>query len=330
MELELRHLRTVCRLADTGSVSKAAATLGVSQPSLTAQLRRIENAIGGALFERGTHGVVATALGRHVLTRARAMLADMDELIGSSRRYSSGSGPLRLGSVRTVMFGDWLSRVEEALPAREISTQVDPSCAVLTDLLAADVLDIVLLGRCDEAHAPPCPQGVREQTMVFPEPFAVVLPADHRLAAADEVALADLADDVWISPPAGKEDGDLAYLRDACEQAGFVPDFRYANLDTTEIEQLIGAGRGVSLCAPTVRDLPRTVVKPLTGRPLLWRRALRYRSDTVDQQTVDAVHQAFVTTYRETISTNAAARPWWSTRPESHPAVIDPGLPTSN
>jgi len=324
MELELRHLRVVCRLADTGSVSKAAAALGVSQPSLTGQLHRIEEAIGGPLFERGPNGVAATPLGRHVLSRARAMLADMDELIGSSRRYTTGSGPLRLGSVRTVMFGAWLSRLEEALPDREITTQVDTSCAVLTEMLAADVLDIVMLGRSEDAYAPPCPQGIREQTMVYPEPFALALPAGHRLADEDEVKLSELADDVWISPPAGKEDGDLAYLRAACERAGFTPEFRYSNLDATEIEQLIGAGRGISLCAPTVRDLPRTVIKPLAGQPLLWRRALRWRVDNVAQETVDAIHRAFLEVYRETIGDHAGARSWWHTHPGAHPTIIDP------
>ncbi|MFC9688432.1 LysR family transcriptional regulator [Kribbella sp. NPDC056951] len=324
MELELRHLRVVCRLADTGSVSKAAAALGVSQPSLTAQLHRIEEAVGGSLFERGPNGVVPTPLGRHVLTRSRSMLADMDELIGSSRRHLADSGPLRLGSARTVMFGRWLARLEEALPGREIATQVDSSAAVLTELLAADVLDIAMMGLCEDAYAPPCPPGIREQTMVYPEPFGVALPGSHRLAGADEVKLDELADDVWICPPAGKEDGDLAYLREACEQAGFTPDFRYANLDTTEIEQLIGAGRGICLCAPTVRELPRTVVKPLAGEPLSWRRTLRYRVDNVGQETVDTVHRTFVETYRETIAENSAARPWWSAHSEAHPTVIDP------
>jgi DNA-binding transcriptional LysR family regulator len=324
MELELRHLRVVCRLSDTGSVSKAAAALGVSQPSLTAQLHRIEEAIGGTLFERGPSGVAPTPLGKHVLGRARAMLADMDDLLGSSRRYTAGPGPLRLGSVRTVMFGAWLSRMEELLPGREITTQVDTSCAVLTDLLAADVLDVVMLGRCDDAHAPPCPPGVREQTMVYPEPFAIALPATHRLADAPEVALADLADDVWICPPAGKEDGDLASIRDACEAAGYTPEFRYANLDTVEIEQLIGAGRGIALCAPTIREIPRTVVKPLVGQPIVWRRALRWRPDTTTQADIDLIHRAFTDTYRQTIATNAAPRPWWSTHRAAHPVVHAP------
>lgn len=324
MELELRHLRVVCRLADTGSVSKAAAALGVSQPSLTAQLHRIEDAIGGLLFERGPHGVVATPLGKHVLNRARAMLADMDELVGSSRRYTTSSAVLRLAAVRTVMFGAWLSRLEQLLPGRQLATQVDPSCAVLTDLLAADVVDVLLLGRCDDAHAPPCPPGVREQTMVWPEPFAVALPAGHRLAGKETVALEDLANEIWICPPAGKEDGDLAYLRGVCESVGFTPEFRYANLDSSEIEQLIGAGRGISLCAPTIRDIPHTVVLPITGQPLLWRRALRWRADSTPQEDIDLIHQAFTDVYRQTIATHAAKRSWWATTPGAHPTVLAP------
>lgn len=324
MELELRHLRVVCRLADTGSVSKAAAALGVSQPSLTAQLHRIEDAIGGPLFERGPRGVVATPLGRHVLGRARAMLADLDDLLGSSRRYTTGPGPLRLGSVRTVMFGAWLTRLEELLPDREISTQVDTSCAVLTDLLAADVVDVVMLGRCDDAHAPPCPAGVVEQTMVYPEPFAIALPAKHRLADRTEIKLEELAADTWICPPAGQQDGDLAALRDACEAAGFSPRFRYSNLDSAEIEQLIGEGLGVSLCAPTVRRIPSAVVRPLVGQPVLWRRALRWRPEAITHREVNLIHQAFIDTYRATLTENTTAHPWWQTHPSSHPTIHSP------
>jgi DNA-binding transcriptional LysR family regulator len=166
---------------------------------------------------------------------------------------------------------------------------------------------------------------VREQTMVFPEPFAVVLPDVHRLADADEVKLTDLAQDVWICPPAGKADGDLAYLREVCETVGgFTPDFRYANLDTTEIEQLIAAGRGISLGLPTVRELPQMVVKPLAGQPLVWRRVLRWRVDNVPQEVVDIIHQAFVDAYRQTLVEHVAVRPWWDAYPAAHPTILEP------
>lgn len=324
MELELRHLKVVCRLADTGSISKAAAACGVSQPALTAQLHRIEDAIGGPLFERGPSGVRATPLGRHVLGRARILLADMDELIGGSRRYAAGPRPLRLGSVRMVMFGSWLARLEELLPDREIITQVDASWVALNELLAVEVVDVVMLGRGDTGHAAPCPTGVVEQTMVYPEPAAIALPTAHRLAGQDEINLAELADDIWITPPAGKEDGDVADLRRACEAAGFEPEFRYGNLDSVEIEQLIGAGRGVCLCAPTSRPIPNAVILPLTGQPVLWRRALRWRPERISQTDADLIHEAFVATYRETIAAHAAVRPWWADHPDAHPVVLDP------
>jgi DNA-binding transcriptional LysR family regulator len=228
---------------------------------------------------------------------------------------------------RTVMFGAWLSRLEELLPDRQITTQVDTSCAVLTDLLAADVVDVVdviMLGRCDDAHAPPCPAGVVEQTMVYPEPFAVALPATHRLASRDEIQLADLAEDTWIIPPAGKEDGDLAVLREACEAVGFSPQFRYPNLDSAEIEQLIGEGRGICLCAPTVRPIPSTVSRPLAGQPVIWRRALRWRPETISRADINVIHQAFIDTYRATIADNATTHPWWQTTPTAHPTIHEP------
>lgn len=58
MNLELRHLRVVCAIAETGSVTKAASTLGLAQPALTAQLQRIERTLGGPLFERDRRGPV--------------------------------------------------------------------------------------------------------------------------------------------------------------------------------------------------------------------------------------------------------------------------------
>src|SRR5258706_10950504 len=74
MDLELRHLRVVCAIADAGSVTKAASVLGLAQPALTAQLQRIERALGGLLFERDRRGARATPLGELVLARARVLL----------------------------------------------------------------------------------------------------------------------------------------------------------------------------------------------------------------------------------------------------------------
>jgi DNA-binding transcriptional LysR family regulator len=324
MELELRHLRVICRVADTGSVSKAAASLNVSQPSLAAQLRRIETAVGGDLFERGVRGVVPTALGKHILGRARVVLADMDDLVTSSSKYTGHGGPLRLGSVSTVMFVAWLNRLEERLAGRQIKAQVDPSCGMLTDLLEADVLDITMQMLCDDAYAPPCPLGIQEQTMVDPEPILIIMAADHPLAGRSAVRLIDLAEDTWLMPPGGKRDGNLAAQRAACEEAGFTPRFRHDELGDAEVEQFISAGRGIATCAPTVGSIPNTVVVPLVDHSLELRRVLRWRPERVPPQLVDTIHRAFTDAYRELLATRVPNYPWWESTPNAHPVVHDP------
>jgi DNA-binding transcriptional LysR family regulator len=80
MNLELRHLRVVCAIAETGSLTKAAAQLGLAQPALTAQLQRIERALGGPLFERDRRGARPTALGELVLVVPLVSSSVMDRL----------------------------------------------------------------------------------------------------------------------------------------------------------------------------------------------------------------------------------------------------------
>lgn len=324
MELDLRHLRVICRVADTGSISKAAASLQVSQPSLTAQVRRIEAAIGGELFQRDVRGVMATPLGRHVISRARALLADLDDLVSAGSKYAGVASPLRLGSVSTVMFASWLSRLEQEMAGRAIRTQVDPCGGLLTDLLAADVLDIAMLMVCEEAYAPPCPPGLQEQTMVDPEPALILMAADHRLAGRSTVRLADLAGETWIVPPAGRRDGAIAAQRAACEAVGFTPTFRYDELGQHEAAQLIAAGRGIATCAPTIDALPGAVVVPLADHALEFRRVLRWRPERVSADLVGTVHQAFIDAYREVLGRRIPNYPWWESTPSAHPVVHDP------
>lgn len=69
MELELRHLRVLCAIADSGSVGRAAAALGYTQPALSTQLRRIERLLGEGLFVRASTGVELTAYGAEVVSQ---------------------------------------------------------------------------------------------------------------------------------------------------------------------------------------------------------------------------------------------------------------------
>src|SRR4051812_4502996 len=90
MDIDLRHLRVICAIADAGSVTKAAAALGLAQPALTTQLKRIERTLGGALFERDRRGARLTPLGDMVLARARLLIPALKGLQQEAAHLAHG------------------------------------------------------------------------------------------------------------------------------------------------------------------------------------------------------------------------------------------------
>src|SRR5437879_1481832 len=99
MDLELRHLRALCAIADSGSVGRAARLLGYSQQAMSTQLQRIERYFGEPLFERHASGVEPTAYGFEVLAQARDVL-DRAGSIGRRPARSAAGAPqvLRLAA----------------------------------------------------------------------------------------------------------------------------------------------------------------------------------------------------------------------------------------
>ena len=320
MQVELRHLRVITLLAETGSITRAAAGLGVSQPTLSNQLRRIEKAFGGTLFVRGPDGVAPTALGRHVVARARGVLADMDDLLATL----PGSGPrtgIRLGTHPHILLGEWMRRLETELPRRTVTTSLEYSGAVLTQQLADDLVDVVFMGRVATHHAPPCPPGTTER-VVLVEPCGIALAAAHPLARRRRVTLADLADETWI-PPQGGDDGGTAMLRAACEAEGFTPRFRYADVDHNSMVGFVAAGYAIALVSPTWVPGDGIAVVALSGRATDSYRVLRWRAATTDTAEIDALHRTFNELYEPVVERNIAALRWLADNPDSRPRTLD-------
>ncbi|WP_018348485.1 LysR family transcriptional regulator [Longispora albida] len=319
MELDLRHLRVLCQIAESGSVSRAAVVLGVSQPALTAQLGRIETTLGGRLFERGPQGAEPTSLGQFVLKRARGILSEMNELVAGGG-LSRGAVELRLGALRSSFNGALLTRLQQRLPGREVTTRVDSSGIVVAQLLASGLADVVVIG-AHKGCLPPLPPGAMERIVIDPEPLYVALAADHRLACLDTVDLADLARDWWLGPP-GADDGSLAMFREACEAAGFSPRLRFTNLEAIDAEQFVATGQGAMICAPTYPGQRDVVVRPLAGQPLAGHRLIRWRPELVSDAEIDLVHQATLDAYQEALTRATGTLPWWDRHPEAHPVLL--------
>ncbi|WP_256106662.1 LysR family transcriptional regulator [Streptomyces sp. ODS05-4] len=272
MELELRHLRTVRAIADAGSLTRAATALGLAQPALSAQLKRIERALGGALFERGRHGVRATALGELVLERSRFVLPAVTELQQEAARFARAprtARHLRLGGTHGPLLGALVDRLADVAPDVRMTTCTSWSERELADQLAEGRLDFALAGTCGSA-LPPRAEGLvwRE---VAADPVFVMVPVSHPLADRAEVDLTELAGEEWACVPGDGCFGDC--FTASCARAGFTPR-RVYETDTASLVHLVQVGRAVGLCRATFPTTPGIVTRPLTGTPLAWRHLL--------------------------------------------------------
>ncbi len=316
MDPEIRHLRAICAIAEAGSLSQAAARLGVSQPGLTALLQRLERSVGGQLFVRSRAGVKPTALGERALQRARLVLAELDAFAGELARSAAPQQTVRLGSVHMECVGTLLERVREALPETEITLQVEPSGLALAQSLANDRLDVAVVGMMDDRHVPLSP-SLGQRTLVPRAPVFVALAASHPLAPAATVDLADLAEESWIRPP-GADDGSLASLREACLRAGFAPRLRY-EAPSGAGRQLIETGQAVQLVEPASTGRGGLAIRPLTGEPLHMRLVVAWRQGRLSEQDVNRIYQSAARAYTEHALRSPTYARWWVTHPEVHP-----------
>ncbi|MEU5834781.1 LysR family transcriptional regulator [Streptomyces diacarni] len=293
MDLELRHLKVVSAIAEAGSLTRAATGLGLAQPALSAQLKRMERSLGGALFVRGPHGVRPTELGELVLERARVLVPAVTELQASARRFSreraggpGGPARFRLGGTHGPLLGGLVDRLADAYPSASVTTFTSWSAVELAGLLTEGRIDYALTGACGQSPPPFTAAGAdvawRE---VAVDPVFVMLPEADPLAVRDEVPLAELAGARWTNVPG---DGCFAEcFAAACARAGFTPQAVYET-DTASCVHLVQVGRAVGLCRATFPPTPGLVTRPLAGAPLLWRHLLGWHPDASAADAADA------------------------------------------
>ncbi|KPI07455.1 transcriptional regulator, LysR family [Actinobacteria bacterium OV450] len=318
MQLELRHLQAVCQIADSGSLGGAARRLGVSQPALSAQLRRIERVTGGELFVRGRHGVEPTPLGRFVLTKARRVLTEM-ETLGAETRAMATDAPLRLGCILLVLIDGLLTRTDLAPAGREITVDVEHSVTALVRMLGAGRYDVIVYGEVND-HEVALPRGILARTLVPKEPFCIRMSTRHRLAGHEVLDLAELADEQWMTL-VEDDDGGPEALVEACAKAGFAPSLRYRITDRKMRHDLVAAGRAISLTQPTAPAVEGTVMRPLLGTPITGRIRLAWNRAAVSAAQAATLYRAAAAAYLANVDNNAFHRAWWDAHPEAHPVL---------
>jgi len=316
MELELRHLKVVCALDEEGSVTKAAASLGLAQPALTAQLNRIEKSLGGALFERDHRGVRSTPLGDLVLTRARVMLPAMSGLREEAARLNSNEGrddgtPTHVNLGAST--GSVLGRLVKALAATHedmnVSTHASWSSDELAEMVVDGRIDFAVVGVCADAP-PPTQHGLTWHT-VTSDPVFVLLPETHALAGRSEVDLAELADEQWTALPV---DGCFTdCFAAACARAGFTPRSLY-EADAASCIDLVESGLAVALCQAT-RDQPGLVTVPIADTPLRWTHVIGWHPESAVAGFADEIVRLTTDAYADLIAESPVYSLWLEANP---------------
>lgn len=277
MELELRHLRAVCAIADTGSLSRASAALGMSQPAVTAQLGRIERDLGGPLFIRDHTGARLTSLGSFVVNRARTVLTGMEQLTSEAVRYSRDGHParVRLGGTTAQPALKLADLIAAMLPETDIQLHTEYSPRLLRDLVVSRRLDAAVLVDYPGYEMNP---GPAEVAVIAVEPIFLAIWRDHPLAACEEIDLAQVrGQPVALTPPDGAGWPDMFYA--ACNELGFTAHVPYNIADADSLRAMVGARRAICPCQATFTASDEVEVRPIAANPLRMRRLFMWHPD---------------------------------------------------
>src|SRR6266516_1961992 len=191
--MELRHLRYFIAAAELGSLTAAAEQLHTSQPSLSRQIRDLEDQVGVELLSRSVHGVEPTAAGKAFLDHARLALMHVDAAAETARSAAEPTKKTFAIGFQTGHEITWLPQVMRVLHDELKNIQV----TIYSDY-SPDLAEALVRGRLDLAFLRVEPGYYLEYHVVDREPLIVLMPSDHRLTAREAVRPQDFVGETFI------------------------------------------------------------------------------------------------------------------------------------
>ena len=194
--MELRHLRYFIAVAEAGSFTEAAEKkLHTAQPSLSRQIRELENEVGAQLLTRNARGIELTAAGKAFLDYARMALIQVDAAGEAARRAAKPSKPTFAIGFLTGQEIDWLPEVMRVL--RDELPNID---VTVSSQYSPDLAEALMRGKLDVAFMRPETKAAELiYKVVIREPLVVILPSDHRLASRDVIDPKEIAEESLLS-----------------------------------------------------------------------------------------------------------------------------------
>lgn len=248
--MNLKDFKYLVALADTGHFGKAAEKTFVSQPTLSAQLKKLEEYLGVKLVERRPKNVQLTEVGKQIVVRARRMLDESNEIVALARSNTDPfAGKLKLALIPTIgpyLLPRVMKRIRKALPDLGLMLYEHQTEPLLKRLRDGEIdLGIVAL---------PVPQDGLESCELYQEAFTLALPNNHPLAERSTIRLQDLRGHTLLL----LEDGHCLREQalEVCSRVGVreAEDFRATSLET--LRQMVVAGLGITLLPELAVESP--------------------------------------------------------------------------
>jgi DNA-binding transcriptional LysR family regulator len=247
---ELRRLRSLCAIADHGSLTAAADALTFTQPAVSQHLAALEAEVGAPLVTRSRGGAQLTDAGRLLVEHARAAIdrlvlaeAQVADLVAHEQRRVRLAGH---SSSLTRLIPLAVADLRRALPDAAVTIREAGPLGALEALRTGEV-DLAVMFRREGSDAPPD----IEEHLLLEESMYAVIPREHPLAGGPEIELAGLRDDPWIQGPSSTSPG---LIRELCRAAGFEPRIAFESDDPLATRGIVAAGLAVSLVPSLTKD----------------------------------------------------------------------------
>lgn len=275
--MEIRQLRYLVVLGEKEHFTRAARRLGIAQPALSQQIKRLELQVGVPLVERSTRSVAMTEAGRTMIAGARRVLREVDAL-GDELDALRGvrSGRVTVGATRTpgaVDVAALLARFSRAHPGVELDVREDLTIELI-GMLESGTLDLAIVAEGSSAESP-----TLEVRPIAAEPLVAIVPAGHELAGRAGIAVEDLAGVRLVTFHRG------ATIRRQLEQrafaAGVVLRVAFQITDGQRARSIVAEGLGVGVLpsSDALAPGPEVVVVPFLDAGLVHRTAVATRRD---------------------------------------------------
>ena len=299
--MEIRHLRYFVAVAEELHFGRAAQRLGMAQPPLSQQIRRLEQELGVQLLQRSKRRVQLTEPGRAFLDEARKVIAQVGIAVAVAQRASRGEvGRLAIGFLGAATFS-LLPAILKVFRQRYPGVEIE-----LHELKSSELIQSLHQGRI---HVGLVRMPVNDELLsvepILQEKLVVALPDHHALAEKPRVDFRDLAGEAFLLPPRQIAPGFYDQLADLSARAGFSLRIGAEASQLQTILNLVAAGMGITV-------VPESVMQ-MGGRGVVFKRlpepeptmeiAVAWRRDDPSQ-----VLQSFLEVVRETAQKNVVLK----------------------